>query len=130
MMKKFVYKRPGLLAVIWAAFIFVLCATPGQFIPSASWLELLSFDKLVHAGVFFVLAALFTIYALNRESGRRLCFVFLIVCILYGLLLEVMQATVFSNRSADWMDMIANGLGSIAGALVFKRKPEPSSQGL
>ena len=40
------------LTVTWALLIFGLCAMPGRFIPSVSWLELLSFDKWVHAGIF------------------------------------------------------------------------------
>ena len=40
-------------------------------------------------------------------------------CVAYGGMLEVMQATVFSQRSGDWLDFIANSFGCIMGFLVF-----------
>lgn len=46
----------------------------------------------------------------------------LLVCIAFGGMLEIMQATVFSNRSADWFDFIANTFGCFVAWFVFYRK--------
>ena len=45
-------------AMLWALIILILCGIPGRGIPHISFLELLSFDKFVHAGIFFVLILL------------------------------------------------------------------------
>jgi hypothetical protein len=45
------YLRP----ILWAFFIALLCGMPGKDIPQISWLEWISFDKWVHAGMFFIL---------------------------------------------------------------------------
>ncbi len=111
------------LAIAWACIIFILCCTPGQYIPSANWLQLLSFDKLVHASIFFILVCLWLIYFNNKQKLTNLViYLILTLCILYGGLLEIMQATVFSNRSGDWFDFIANTLGCLMGYFCYSKK--------
>jgi VanZ family protein len=112
-MKIFIRKYAGFLMVTWTLIIFVLCATPGQYIPSASWLDLLSIDKWVHAGIFFTLSTLWIITASKNKWSRAAVLYGLLACILYGGLLEVMQAKCFSNRSADWQDFVANSFGCL-----------------
>lgn len=42
-------------------------------------------------------------------------------CIAYGGMLEIMQATVFSQRSGDWLDFIANSFGCCMGLWFFSK---------
>jgi hypothetical protein len=120
-MKNYIYTYSFTFCLIWAAVIFALCATPGQYIPSANWLELLSFDKFVHASIFFILTTLGLLSLVkNQRSQTRIVFFFL-VCVSYGALLELMQAYCFSNRSADWKDMVANSFGCVMALLLLKK---------
>lgn len=110
-------------AITWTLIIFVLCCTPGRFIPTTNWLELLSFDKFVHAGIFFTLVCLWLTYFfhLNKLSTKTIfCIIFLSIG--YGGLLEIMQATLFSQRSGDWLDFIANSFGCFMGLWFFNKK--------
>lgn len=109
-------------AQLWALFILVLCGIPGRDIPHISFLELLSFDKFVHAGIFFVLIllsirgfSLQTKFQTIQTYSKSFSFVF---CVIYGGLMEIMQGTIFIGRSADVFDFIANSFGSVMG-LVF-----------
>lgn len=124
-MNRFVLKYPLLFAIGWTVVIFVLCCTPGKYVPSAHWLDLLSFDKLVHASIFFVLASLWFLYFIKIRSvtPSRIAFV-LLGCVAYGGILEIMQATVFSQRSGDWLDFTANSIGCLAAFILFKRKKQ------
>src|SRR5690606_32119268 len=107
-MKHFVFKYPIQLSVGWALFILVLCSMPGRFIPSMHWLDLIAFDKVVHASVFFILTVLLILSAFRCGLVFRstIALVFLAVC--YGVVLEVMQATLFSGRSLEVLDVVAN----------------------
>jgi VanZ family protein len=61
-------------------------------------------------------------FSITRKSGsKNSIFVFLILAILYGCSLEIMQYYFFSQRTADWYDIIANSTGCIFG-LIFYRK--------
>lgn len=103
------------LALLWAGFIAFLCGLPGKDIPHISFLELLSFDKWVHASVFFVLVLFLSkAYRLAdieffRHHANKIA---LLLAIAYGGLLEILQGILFIDRSADLYDFIANSFGA------------------
>ncbi len=122
-MLKLISKYSLLFAIVWTAIIFGLCCMPGRYVPSVNWLEILSFDKFVHASIFFCLVCLWLIWFHKIDKLSTITFVIVLLsCILYGGLLEVMQATVFSQRSADWLDFIANSFGCFMGLWFFLKK--------
>ena len=112
-------------SILWFLLIAFLCGMPGKDIPSISWLELLSFDKWVHAGIFFVLQILL-VKALRRQPNSvkmrhnnlkiAACF-----CIAYGGILEILQGLIFSDRTADLYDFIANSTGVLVATLLIKK---------
>ena len=116
-----IYKHVFTFSLVWTSVIFILCATPGQYIPTANWLELLSFDKLVHAGIFFVLSVLFFLVQVKYHQQLIWRYVYFLTAVLYGILLELMQARYFSNRSADWKDALADAFGCLIALIFFKR---------
>ena len=121
-MIKLLLKYSLLAAIVWTIIIFVLCCTPGRFIPTTSWLELISFDKFVHASIFFTLTCLWLIvWFQNGKLSIKIILYTIIGCVAYGGLLEIMQATVFSQRSGDWFDFIANTFGCLMGLWVFSK---------
>jgi VanZ family protein len=110
-------------ALLWALFILILCGIPGSDIPSISVLEILNFDKFVHASIFFILIILTyrgflkqnKIIILQNNSK-----IFSIsICIAYGGLTEILQGIVFVERSADLFDFIANSFGCILGVIFY-----------
>lgn len=111
------------LGIIWALFILILCSIPGRDIPSISFLDLISFDKLVHAGMFLVLMVLlakgFSLqYTISIIKNRYLFFSF-IISVFYGGLLEIFQNLFFTERTADVFDFIANSLGVLLGLFFY-----------
>ncbi len=112
-------------AMLWALLILVLCGMPGTDIPHISFLELLSFDKFVHASIFFVLLLLTvrgfvvqTSFFKLKKSAKYIAFV---LCVVYGGSLEIMQGTLFVQRSASIFDFIANSFGVAMGLLFYKK---------
>jgi glycopeptide antibiotics resistance protein len=110
-------------AMLWALLILILCGMPGKDIPHISFLELLSFDKFVHASIFFVFILLTirgfvlqTRYPKLQRSARPIAFA---ICVAYGGAMEIMQGTVFTDRSADIFDFIANSFGCAMGWILY-----------
>lgn len=121
-MIKLLLKYSLLAAIAWTLIIFILCCTPGKYVPTAHWLELLSFDKFVHASIFFILTCLWLTYMFKTNKLSMVIMIFIIFgCAAYGGLLEVMQAKVFSQRSGDWLDFIANSFGCFMGLWFFRK---------
>ena len=110
-------------AMLWALLILVLCGIPGRDIPHISFLELLSIDKFVHAGIFFVLIVFtirgFLLQTTFHKIQQSSKIISLLICVAYGGALELMQDAIFEERSADIYDFIANSFGCIVGLLLY-----------
>jgi len=119
-MVNFIYRYSTLFLVSWILIIFLLCSIPGQFIPTANWMDLLSLDKLVHAGIFFILCILFFLFAFKRRQKWPYLIVYTVLSMLYGISLEWMQANWFSQRSFDYFDMLANASGCCLALIMHK----------
>ncbi len=116
--------RYFLPAIIWFVVIFVACAMPGKDIPHISFLEILAFDKWVHAGIFFILVLLLMRgmkLTYVRVANRTTVLFALAIAISYGGLLEIMQGTLFQDRSADLYDFIANSFGAVCGVMLYRK---------
>jgi hypothetical protein len=110
-------------ALLWALLILILCGIPGRDIPHISFLELLSFDKFVHASIFFVFMLLTvrgfmlqTTFKQLNQSPKTIAF---FICVAYGGLMEIMQGTLFIERNADIFDFIANSFGCTMAVVMY-----------
>jgi len=111
------YQRP---AMLWALLILILCSISFGSV-GKSPLFFPGFDKLVHCGLFFVLATLIGYgYIRNYGSGQ---FTFakgiliFVIAVAYGGLIEILQLLIFTWRSAEWDDLFADSVG--AGMAIF-----------
>lgn len=123
---KLAYPTLKRMAIGWTIFIFILCSFPGKALPHFNWMDMLSFDKWVHAGIFFILGVLYlylfktqTNTKILRQNPRFFSFFF---CFFYGLTLEYLQYKIFSQRSGDWGDVLANSSGALLS--LFSKLPE------
>ena len=100
-------------------FIFVISSMPGQSIPD---IPIWNFDKLIHCFIYFWLTFIvfldLTRTAAWISSQTALLFSFMF-SISYGGTLEILQRTVFINRSGDWIDLSANTLGAVFAIAVL-----------
>jgi len=107
-------RRFWFLAAAWAVIIFVLSSIPGQSMPRV---EILRYDKVVHAIVYSVLGGLFFL-ALRQTSSLtvgRLIVLAAAFAFIYGVTDEVHQLFV-PGRSAEVYDALADGIGGMLGA--------------
>ncbi|MES2837477.1 MAG: VanZ family protein [Bacteroidota bacterium] len=112
----------AILPILWAILIAVLCGIPGRDIPHISFLEIISFDKFVHAGIFFVLIVLsLRNFSKNNTLKSTTKYYLLAFGIGYGILLEILQGAIFIERSADIYDVIANSFGCVLATFSFNK---------
>jgi VanZ family protein len=109
---------PWLLLVGLCMLIFWQSSSP---VPSQTP-SLPGLDKLVHAGVYGLLAflaarAFATLPGL--DTPRTLAWAAAIFAILYGLSDEVHQAFV-PERTADFWDLVADAFGAVGGAVFYR----------
>jgi len=104
----------------WTLLILMLSGFPGdQFERS----EIENADIFVHAFLYAVLFFLLSVGFLKQSSFNRLKVFTLrkvfILTVSYGALIEVMQATIFVNRSFQLSDIVFNTVGAIMGFACF-----------
>jgi VanZ family protein len=103
-------------AVIWFIIANILFLMPGPDVPTISFLDVIYFDKWVHAGLFFGLTFL-TAYPFIKagRSTKKLLIFISIAYALYGILIEFLQKYVAYERDFDVNDMIADAVGCFLG---------------
>lgn len=113
-------------ALAWAALIAFLCLTPATSLPTWDWVDLISFDKFVHAVMFGTLTWLLARGLRRRPnntfSDGRLLAMAGAFSFLYGASMEVLQEIPGLGRQGDWVDLTANTIGAVVGALWLKRQ--------
>lgn len=71
------------------------------------------FDKLVHGGLFLLLAV-----TTRWRFGPRLCLLATVAA--YGVLSEIVQAVLLPDRSGDPFDALADTTGALLGWLLTR----------
>lgn len=111
--------------IFLAALLFTVLATiaflmPGSSIPSIRIQTFVGVDKLLHAGIHFVLVLGWLIYYARHYSEVKMRNVFYISlsCVLYGIIIELLQ-WMTETRGAELADVFANMTGTGLGILVF-----------
>ncbi|RFZ92450.1 hypothetical protein D0C36_13565 [Mucilaginibacter conchicola] len=105
-------------AILWALFVLILCAIPIN-IKEGSGIFFVGFDKLVHCIMFFVLSVLYCAGSIRKWNTRNIRIEIAmkntIVLLSYGALIELLQSKVFTWRSGDFNDLLADLIGTCMG---------------
>jgi VanZ family protein len=108
-------------AIIWAAVIFILSASPGQNLPQIDLGDLLAADKIAHFGVYLILTlCLFWAFFRRKRLNTRNIIYAILITSGYGILLEIGQYYIFPGRYFELFDIVANISGSIGSLLFLK----------
>jgi VanZ family protein len=112
--------------IAWFFLVLILICIPGFDLPKVDkWLIEINFDKLIHVGLFAVLAYLF-MYPLNRlnltaKERWQYAIRIAIATVIWGVTTELIQKFFIPGRSFTLGDCISDGLGGIV-ALIYYRK--------
>lgn len=113
-----------LLGISWLVFIAFAMLTPGDKFPEA---DLFNFqDKVIHFICFGLLSFLWCGVGIDSKISpkpkKRILINYLIFGILAGIILEFLQRYI-PFRSFDYMDMIVNEIGGLAGLIAYLKIP-------
>lgn len=73
-------------------------------------------DKIEHAIAYFTLT-FFWLLAFKENKNKLLV---IISCLVYGIIIEVLQATITKYRTAEYYDILANSTGILLAYLFFR----------
>ena len=103
--------------IIWLLIICYGLFIPASSLPQKPFIVIPYFDKLVHAGLFFVFCLLLFV-PFKRLKLNHLIYAPL-VSILLSAGLESTQHVLSSSRSSNFYDFIANTAGILTSVLFF-----------
>jgi VanZ family protein len=117
--KKFI---PG---IAWFFVVLTLISIPGYDLPKAdNWMIEINYDKLIHVGIFGLLAYLFmrpvAYAAFSRKQKWQHYIRIALATIVWGYTTEVIQKFFIPGRSYDLSDWLADSIGGIL-ALLYAR---------
>jgi len=105
-------------AVIWSGLILVLCWIPFRYVQQiekkSPWFQIPDLDKVIHAGLFMILAILWLRFALPR----RPIWAVLLGCFALGALSELVQMLPIINRTAELYDLATDCVGVVVGVAI------------
>ena len=102
--------------IAWFFLVLILVCIPGFNLPKVdNWLIEINFDKLIHVGLFAVLAYLFMLPVVRsglpvKEKWQWLIKI-TIATVIWGITTELIQKFFIPGRSFNLSDWAADGLG-------------------
>ena len=101
--------------IVWTSLVTVGSLMPINGPDLESFID---YDKIVHIIFYLVMS-----YLLCRSIGKtKMSYILLsiVVCSLYGSLIEYLQGALDLGRYFDYYDIIANIIGSLIGAFIYR----------
>jgi VanZ family protein len=114
-------------AVTWLIVCTILLTLSTSAFPKEKWYtKIPMFDKWVHIGLFAILSFLFCwgIYKITVPifEKKKQFIQTGILCLLYGIVMELVQRYFIANRSFDAGDVVADGVGAFLGVFYSLKK--------
>lgn len=108
------------IAIAWLLIVTLLLCTPGTEFPKITWKDKIFLDKWIHAGLFVILVIAWCwVYAKRPGINKKKVFIKIALWVfLYGIVTELVQEYFVPFRSFEIPDIIADGVGSVAGYII------------
>lgn len=111
-------------SITWGAFILITCSLPSDELNRVKLINIPHIDKLVHLVLYFI----FTLLLVSENNVKKYANGVTVNAIIiaagvalgFGAMVELLQYYVFTSRSAEIWDMIANTIGFIAAAFAYQ----------
>lgn len=104
--------------IIWLTIMCYGLFIPSSSIPKKPFIVIPYFDKMVHAGLFFVFCLLLFMPFKRLNKNHLLFAPFL--AILLSAILETTQQVISPSRSSNFYDFVANTAGVLASVVFFQ----------
>lgn len=110
--------------LFWAGIILFLSSIPAKDLPELTFWDLIRSDKLGHIFMYGILAFQLMRSLVRQYSSWQLRYyatvIAFIISVMYGGLIEVYQHYLIADRFGDWIDFLANIIGTFLGVVAFR----------
>ena len=75
-------------------------------------------DKVEHIFAYFTLAICW-LFSFYHKPNKK--YFIVIACIIYGIIIEILQSNLTIYRTGDYLDVLANSFGVVLALLIFNQ---------
>ncbi len=104
-------------SILIALIILWLSLTGGKSLIPGRMMSIPYIDKIGHFGMYTFFSAVLLLDSCRWKESRKIRYIILLIPVFFGILIEGLQMTVTTSRSAEVGDMIANTAGVAAGVV-------------
>jgi len=76
-------------------------------------------DKIEHAFAYAILSLSWLLTFKQAFLNKKLKYIIALSCVFYGIVIEVLQTTMTTYRTASLLDILANMFGVVVALLIF-----------
>ena len=111
--------------LFWALTILFFSSIPSKELPDISFWRIFTFDKMAHIALYGIFSFQIMRTCIRQYARWNIRYhaasIAAVVSILYGAGIELMQHYLIADRYGDWLDFVANIIGTFTGILLFKK---------
>ena len=107
--------------VIYIAIFFTISITIGSLVKS-DFIVVKSIsvsDKTYHLIAYFLLMLSWLYVFCKKETLQRNVKYIILGCIIFGIIIEILQGVITSYRTASYLDIVANTIGVLLAVVIF-----------
>ena len=94
--------------------VIILCLSLIKLPQTA--IKINNIDKVYHSIAYFTLAIAWLIVYYKKPNKK---YIIVICCIIFGIVIEVLQSKITVHRTGDYYDILANSSGVLFALLIF-----------
>ena len=106
------------IAVIWTTMIVAVCMVSATMVQIPGVDSMVGFDKLGHFGLYLIAAVLWMNAFFQHLPYGYAQMITLLGLITIGVIVELMQAGLTTDRHFEYYDILANAVGCSAGVII------------
>ena len=111
--------KKNLYSILVALLLLYLSLTNSEKFQKSPLVNIPFMDKIVHFAMYFIMMSVIIIEHRKslRNSGKL--FLFALIPLSYGILMEILQATLTVTRTGDFYDALADAAGILVSIVLW-----------
>jgi VanZ family protein len=111
--------KKNIFSILVALIIMYLSLADSHTFDKAPFINVPNFDKVVHLGMYFGLMSVIILENRKTIKSRGHLYLIGLIPLLYGILMEILQATLTLTRSGSFYDALADASGVFLSILLW-----------
>jgi len=111
--------RKNFFSILVALVLLYLSLTNAKNFEKVDFINIPYVDKIVHFGMYFIMMSVIIIEHRKSLGNSFNLFLFALIPLSYGILMEILQLELTKTRSADFHDALADAAGVLASVILW-----------